>query len=1109
MSAVSPERPSERSAGPASWQRYRLFAEAGRDGAYETDADGVIRWASESVREVLGWAPDQLVGMSSRDLVHPLDLARMDALRADLHEAGRRHESTTCMVRTASGAYRSLTMWARPLTDEAGQVTGVSVTVKDTHDTDAALRALATLSRANRALIQATDEIDLLDRMCRTLIDTGRYALAWYGRPVDDPAQSVAVIASAGEVSYLDQITVSWGDTPTGHGPTGRCLRTGETQVQNRFAEDPEYQPWTAAATRHGFGCSISLPVRVDGSIDGALMVYADEPAAFDALAQELLEDLAADLGYGIERLRGIDALRATTAREAEQHARLQGIFDSTIDPLVLMEGVRDESGELVDLRYLEVNAAAIAYNQLTREQMVGARLLDLFPGQLEHGPLRQYFRTIETGEPTILDDYSYGHEVLAEERRYDIRAARYGDGIALTWRDVTDRHRAAQALAESERRYRLLAENASDVIMLSEDGRSFSWVSDSSTATLGWAPEQLVGMPAVDFIHPDDAAGLFAAIQASEATGAIARFRSRWRRGDGSYCWVESAGRPIVDESGERHGRVIAIHLIDDQVRAEQALADREQRYRLLAENASDVVWQIAPDGTLAWTSPSVTRLLGWRPEDLVGRIAMELIHPEDRPRATRDREHVLQGEPYQGEYRVLHPDGTATWAALSVHPVPTPEGPVRIVAIRDVNEEVLTRERMEFLLEHDPLTGLPTRAGITRRLADLLEQADSGRRSAALYIGMDSLAEVNEALGHSAGDLLLATTAARLAGVVGEEWVGRGAGDEFIVLLAALESGADAAQLAERLRSAIHRACDVAGHQVVPTASIGIAVSSRGATAESIVRDAALAMRTAKEGGRNRYAFVDPSMAVEAEHRLAMETAIREGLEAGEFVPWLQPIVGLGSGEVVGYEALARWVRSTGTVEPGEFIPVAARSGLITDLDLALLDPTVAAIATLPAPTFVSLNVTGQTLATTDYADRVAAALRRHGVDARRLHLEITETMLLTLSDRVVAQMRALADLGCRWYVDDFGTGYSSISHLRDLPVAGLKLDMSFTRGIGEGDETSRQLAMALVGLANGLGLDTVAEGVETDAEAAFLRTLGWRHGQGWLYGKAAALP
>jgi diguanylate cyclase (GGDEF)-like protein len=485
-----------------------------------------------------------------------------------------------------------------------------------------------------------------------------------------------------------------------------------------------------------------------------------------------------------------------------------------------------------------------------------------------------------------------------------------------------------------------------------------------------------------------------------------------------------------------------------------------------------------------------------------------MELLHPDDRPRALRDREHVLQGEPYQGEYRVLHPDGSATWAALSVHPVTTPEGVTRIIAIRDVQDEVLAKERMEFLLEHDSLTGLPTRVGITRRLLDLLQRPDAHPRSAALYIGLDSLAEVNEALGHSAGDLLLATVASRITAVAGEEWVGRGAGDEFIVLLADVDSGADAAQLAERLRTAIQQPCDVADHQITPTASIGIAVSTPATTAESVIRDAALAMRMAKEGGRNRVAFVDRTMAAEAEHRLAMETAIREGLEAGEFQPWLQPIVGLGSGEVVGHEALARWVRDTGTVEPGEFIPVAARSSLITDLDLAMLDPAVAAIAALPAPAFISLNVTGQTLARTEYADLVIAALERHGVDARRLHLEITETMLLTLSDRVVAQMRTLADLGCRWYVDDFGTGYSSISHLRDLPVTGLKLDMSFTRGIGLGDETSRQLAMALVGLANGLGLDTVAEGVETDAEAAFLRTLGWRHGQGWLYGKAAPL-
>ena len=774
------------------------------------------------------------------------------------------------------------------------------------------------------------------------------------------------------------------------------------------------------------------------------------------------------------------------------------------------MEGVRDESGRLVDLRYVEANAAACAYNRLTRDQMIGARLLDLFPGQLEHGPLRQYFHTIETGEPTVLDDCSYGHEILAEDRRYDIRAAKCGDGIALTWRDVTDRHRAAQALADSERRYRLLAENANDVIMLSEDGRSFSWVSDSSTATLGWAPGALVGRPAVDFIHPDDVAGLLAAIAASEATGSVARHRSRWRRGDGSYCWVESAGRPVVGEDGVRRGRVIAIHVIDEQVRAEQELAAREERYRVLAENASDIVWQVDPEGRLTWTSPSVTRVLGWQPEDIVGRRKLDLVDPSDRARATRERNEVLEGRAIEDEVRILCPDGSSRWMAMGIHPVPTSEGMSRIVSLRDIEDEVRARNQLEFALGHDQLTGLARRDVILSRVEYLRTQLAPRRTLAVLCVGIDALGEVNEAYGHSAGDTVLTAVAARIVDTAGgPDAVGRGSGDELLVIQTDLMSGADVAGLAERIRECVQVPVTVAGRTLVPTVSVGIATGGAGTSAEGLLRDASLAMRKAKNLGRDQSVFADPTLGIEAEHRIGVESAVRAALGAGAFEPWFQPIVEMTHGTVVGYEALARWMHDEGVRLPDDFIAIAARSSLITEIDLAMVEPAVAALRRLPDTTFVGLNVTGQTLARTEYAGLVISALDRSGVDPRRLHLEVTETMLLSLDEDIIARMRALAEHGCSWYVDDFGTGYSSISHLRDLPVSGLKLDMSFTRGIGEGDETSRQLAMALVGLANGLGLDTVAEGVETAAEAAFLQTLGWRHGQGWLYGKAAPLP
>ena len=1247
LTSVNPPRNDERVAhphtsvavepegdDPRSWRRYRLVSDRALEVVYETDRDGVIQWISPSIEDLLGWTPDQLVGQPGHHLVHPLDAERLDALRTAFTGDPRPVTDLAFMVRAIDDSYRAVQMRAEPVLDATGAVTGSLVTLTAAQDRDAALRALATLSQANRILVQSSDETELLDRTCQALIDTGRYALAWYGRPVDDEEQSVAVMARAGEVAYLEQVTVSWGDNPHGRGPTGRCLRTGQAQVQNRFADDPEYRPWAGPASQHGFGGSVSLPVRIHGAIDGALMVYANEPGTFDALARELLEDLAADLGYGLERLRDVAALRDTTAREIEQRARLQGIFDSALDPLILLEGVRDDAGRLVDLRYTEVNAAACRYNRLTRQQMVGSRLLDLFPGQRDHGPLSEYFHTIETGEPTILDDYSYGHEVLAEERRYDIRAAKCGDGIALTWRDVTDRHLAAQDLADSERRYRLLAENSSDVIFLADDATAILWASEASEPTLGWSPRELIGHRASEYIHPDDLEPLRQAIDSSRHSGAIITPRYRWRRPDGTYRWMEAAGRPFDDEQG-RHRRVVRLRDIDDQVRAERELLEREQlyrllaenstdviiladhafialwvspsvatmlgwqpadlvgsgpeafihpddlahvagqhgiaqvgdddlrqryrvrsadggyrwveaamrivpaaddearfvvrlrdideqvraerelaareeHYRLLAENASDIVWQISPDGLIQWTSPSIERILGWAPEDVIGRPKLDLIDPADRAQVERDRDEARSGSAAESEVRVLQPDGSSRWMAMSIRPLPSvADGMSRIVSIRDISEEVAARSQLEFVLGHDQLTGLANRATMLGRVEWLRTQVPRGRSQAVLCVGIDGLGEVNEALGHAAGDTVLTAVASHVVSAAGSpDAVGRGSGDELVVVLTDLVSGADAAEAAERIRLAVQEPVAVAHQRLTPTVSIGIATGGADVTGEQLLREASLAMRKAKNLGRDQCVFADPSLAAEAEQRITVETGIRNALQSTEFEPWFQPIIELAQGRVVGYEALARWMHKDGTLEPADFLAVAARSSLISELDLAMLDPVVRALARLPESVFVGLNVTGQTLARTPYAELVLQSLDRHGIDPGRLHLEVTETMLLALDEDVISRMRALADRGCRWYVDDFGTGYSSISHLRDLPVAGLKLDKSFTDGIESGDPTSRQLADGLVGLANGLGLDTVAEGIETEAQARYLRTLGWRHGQGWLYGRAVPL-
>ncbi|MEI6621196.1 MAG: PAS domain S-box protein [Actinomycetes bacterium] len=690
--------------------------------------------------------------------------------------------------------------------------------------------------------------------------------------------------------------------------------------------------------------------------------------------------------------------------------------------------------------------------------------------------------------------------------------------GRITTLRDVHERVLADRALAESEQRFQLIAENTVGAVLLTSPEGVLTWVSPSVERVLGFTPAELrdlVGSDGGVLVHPDDLDQAKAMNTAGRALGSAPEQELRFRTKSGQYRWMAAARRPITDRDGVAAGWVDTLRDIDDVVRARQAseamtqeLKESEQRYRLLAENASDVVWQTGTDGLLSWVSESVTAVLGWQKGHILGRRLIDLIHAEDRPRVVASRELVVAGERVAIECRVLCADGSYRSMSISVHPAVVADGILEVIALRDIQGEVDTRLRLTHATDHDPLTDLPTVAVALKRLDRMILRLNSARVVGVMCIGVDSLKAVNEALSYYGGDRVITAIATRLdAATRDSDTLARGSGDELLVLMPDLADGTDAGLTAEKLRRAVKETITIDGHRLQPTVSIGIASGGRDANAGDLLRDASLAMRLAKDNGRDRVEFAQAQLAEQAQHRLVIEDEVRDGLGAGEFVPWFQPTVTLSGADLVGYEALVRWVRADGSiVPPDDFLPVAERSNLITEIDLTVLEQSVELLSGLPGSAYIAVNVSAVTLINFPYTQRVADLLDEFDVDPSRLHLEVTETALLNITEPVSLQMRRLASQGVRWLVDDFGTGYSSIAHLRDLPIAGLKLDLSFTAGVRAGDLTSERLAKALFGLADGLGLDTVAEGIETPVEAAFLRAQGWKHGQGWLYGHAA---
>ena len=791
-----------------------------------------------------------------------------------------------------------------------------------------------------------------------------------------------------------------------------------------------------------------------------------------------------------------------------------RSVLDSLLDPHVILTAVRDGAGRIVDFVYAEANPAACVDDRMTLEQLIGSRLMELFPGHGPSGLLDDFVHVVETGEPLVRDDLRYYQERRDETGWYDVRAVRFGDGISYTWREVTDRHRYLEAIASSEKRFRLLAENVSDVVVHA-DGGIVLWVSPALTGTLGWLPEDWIGQPSARFVHPDEIPGLLAMIDSREH-GRTTVSRIRALAADGSYHWVETHAKPYVDGAGSISGSVTSFRLVDAEVLAEQALRESESRYRLLAENASDVVMQTSTDDVVLWVSPTIRDALGWEPEELTGTRSSALVHPDDLVSTASRRQAYLDGgslAPHSVRYRAA--DGSYRWMSIRSRPMPggTDDSEGAVISLRDVTSEREAQDELAYRAFHDPLTGLHNRAWVLDMLnADLRAAERHGGRLGVLFIDLDNFKVVNDSLGHVAGDNVLATIAQRISNVLRpDDRVGRFGGDEFVVVVPHVNEAHELEAIAERLSAAMAMELTVDQHRIVPTASIGIAVSTPASTSESLLRDTDSALFRAKNAGRARWHFFDEQMHAQAVLRLTLEDELRRALDEQQFVVHYQPIVRLDDHAVVGHEALVRWNHPTrGLLLPGDFLGVAEESGLVVDMGHQVLTQVCRLLVEhpdLPGP--ISVNKSPLQIARPGWRDLFVDCLSRFGVDPRQIVIEVTETAVLDVLELTRDELESVRDLGVGIHVDDFGTGYSSISLLRDLPVTGLKLDRSFTSRLTATDSPANVLAAGLAGLAEGLHLESIAEGVETEEQAAILLSQGWTHGQGWLFGRPQAVP
>ncbi|MCW2585400.1 MAG: hypothetical protein JWN55_916 [Frankiales bacterium] len=655
------------------------------------------------------------------------------------------------------------------------------------------------------------------------------------------------------------------------------------------------------------------------------------------------------------------------------------------------------------------------------------------------------------------------------------------------------------------------LLERASDLALVCDPDLTIRWAGPSLVEVFGFPPEEVLGFSGRGFVHPDDTAALDTAwCAALEQPGQHVRVQIRVPNKDGRVLWVEARITNLTADPAVS-GMVINVRDISEQRLAQEALERSERLHRSILEAAQQGVFVTDPEARTLFVNAAMADLVGVDLETLSTGSLWDVMDPETAAEV-RDRfSRRAAGAREQYELPYRRPDGELRWLRVAASPRYDAAGQYAgsIAMFSDVTDRKELERSLQRLAMYDPLTELPNRGLVLDRLEQLSSEYDrTGADFGLLVCDVDRFKGVNDQRGHPGGDELLVALAQRLQEAAREhDTVARFGGDEFLVLC----PGADdyvARRVAERLAAAVEAPFEVAGTPLQVTVSIGVAATSQ-VSPDELVRAADAALHAAKAAGRARVAVHDAALQDGVRDRAELLTDLRAALEDEELALHYQPILDLGTGHPVGAEALLRWAHPVrGPVAPGTFIPVAEDGGLIGDLGAWTLRRAcqdAVGWRGLAAPeTYVAVNLSARQLADRGIVAVVRGALADSGLPPHRLVLEVTETAVLSDSDSALGTLTGLKELGVRLALDDFGTGFSSLTYLRTFPVDAIKIDRSFVSGLGVNDDDTSIVA-SLISLAASVGVQVVAEGVETAAQADLLRRLGCPFGQGFLWSPA----
>jgi diguanylate cyclase (GGDEF)-like protein/PAS domain S-box-containing protein len=761
------------------------------------------------------------------------------------------------------------------------------------------------------------------------------------------------------------------------------------------------------------------------------------------------------------------------------------------------------------------------AFTQLTGyplEEVLGQTTRVLKSGEQDESFYQDLWKTILAGKVWsggITNRKKDGQLYLEEMTIAPVLSAkREITNFIAVKQDVTERKRVEAALQQSEEQFRDLAENIPEVFFVVQlDPVRTTYVSPAYDVIWGRSRQELYEDPAawMEAVHQEDRERVKDSF-AHSLQGNHLDTEYRVVRPDGSVRYIHAQAFPVLSKEGKLSRIVGLAQDVTQRVESEERL----RLWLRVLEQSGEGIFICDAQEKIVLVNTAFEKLTGFSAEEALGKTPRILQSGrQDRAFYAELWKSVAETGTWSGEMWNRRKSGEIYVEWLSIGAVRDPKGPVThyVGIFSDITIRKQAEDRLVRLAHFDALTDLPNRILLQDRLSELIKSAQRAQtKVGVIFIDLDRFKDVNDSLGHGAGDLLLQTLAKRLSGAVREQdTVARMGGDEFVVLIQGLRDVEDIPALAQKLLSCLIKPVTLNGYELTITASLGISLYPDDATTgPELVRNADAAMYKAKDAGRNAYRFYTSDLNQRALEMLSMENSLRRAIERKEFVLHYQPQVDIKSGSVVGAEALIRWNHpELGLVMPGKFIPIAEERGLIVPIGSWVIEEAARQAAiwrdsgtSMP----IAVNVSAVQFRQKDFVEQLADTVQKHGIAPDRLELELTESIIMRDAETTIKVLEKLHDQGFQLSIDDFGTGYSSLNYLRRFPIDKIKIDQSFVRAARD-DEGAAGIVTAIIALARSLKLKVIAEGVETGEQLEILRAQGCDEAQGYLFSRGLA--